>query len=301
MKWSVPVVLFGVGLLAAAFPRIAAYGLLHPFRRDASTRVTEAAWANLRAAGIDARPFDLEDEDGAQVSGFRFRPLGVELSRTVVYLHGIADCGLSGLSLAAPLAARGIELVVIDLRAHGRSGGSCCTFGVLEKRTVSRVVDSLTSPDWSGRRHRVGVFGTSLGAAVAIQAAARDPRIDALVAQSAFTDLKTIAHDYVARLTGVRWPWLCDRILDEAEKIGRFRIEDVSPIEAIARVRCPILLVTGEADAKISPEYSRRIFDAATCEKRLLILPGAGHDDVFVRGGRQYLDLVADFFATALR
>ena len=50
-------------------------------------------------------------------------------------------------------------------------------------------------------------------------------------------------------------------------------------MRAAPAIRCPVLLIHGAEDSATPPDHSRRIFDALTCRKDLLLLPGVGHDD----------------------
>lgn len=83
-------------------------------------------------------------------------------------------------------------MVAYDSRAHGDSAGEFCTYGYYEKQDLQRVIDGI-----DGRP--IVVIGTSLGAAVALQAAAEDSRIDGVVAAESFSDLPTVATE--------RAPW----------------------------------------------------------------------------------------------
>ena len=155
-----------------------------------------------------------------------------------------------------------------DSRAHGESAGDFCTYGFNEKRDLRRVIDQVESGP-------VVVIGSSLGAAVGLQAAAEDPRISAVVAAESFSDLKTVATE--------RAPWFFTdgairRSFALAERLGHFRVEEVSPVAAAARIHVPVFLIHGADDRETPPEHSRRIFDALGGPKRLLILEGAGHN-----------------------
>ena len=155
-----------------------------------------------------------------------------------------------------------------DSRAHGESGGEICTYGFYEKRDLQRVLDVL-------EKGPVIVIGSSLGGAVAIQSAADDSRITAVVAAESFSDLRTIATE--------RAPWFftaktISRALALAEKQGSFRVDDVSPMAAARRIQVPVFLLHGAEDRETPPEHTRRIFEALSGRKRLLIVQGAGHN-----------------------
>jgi uncharacterized protein len=235
-------------------PGWAAGGLLHPARR-AVDRSLAAKYGSLTFAG-----------DGVMLSGWKL-PAHGKARGTVVYLHGIADNRGSSLG-AARLTLRGFDVVAYDSRAHGDSDGTACTYGFYEKNDLRRVIDAVA-------REPVVVIGSSLGAAVALQAAAEDRRIHAVVAAESFSDLKTIATERAPRLLtkgAIR------KAFAVAEAQGRFQVDAVSPMLAASRITVPVLLLHGELDRETSPAHSRRIYDALAGEKRLIVVPRAGHN-----------------------
>jgi pimeloyl-ACP methyl ester carboxylesterase len=191
----------------------------------------------------------------------------------IVFLHGIADNRQSGLGVARRFVRRGYDVLLYDGRAHGASGGQCCTYGFHEKHDLSRALDALGV----ARESTVILLGHSLGAAVALQAAANEQRISHVIAVSAFSDLETIVRD--------RAPWFATQkdvtaALRLASRRGDFILEEVSPQRAASRIRVPVLLVHGECDRETTPDHSRRIFDALTGSKELRIVRNADHDHI---------------------
>jgi pimeloyl-ACP methyl ester carboxylesterase len=238
-------------------PAWGAGALLHPGR----TRVSVVP-------ALPHRDFAVEG-DGVVLRGWDFPARPPARGPPVVYLHGIGDNRASGLWIAERLVAEGHEVVVYDGRAHGDSTGDACTYGVRERRDLSRVLDAL------GIRRAV-LVGVSLGAAVALQAAADDPRVVGVVSSATFSDLETVARE--------RAPFLASEAqIREAFAIasaqGGFSVADASPLRAAPRIHVPVLLVHGTGDRKTSPAHSRRVFDALGDPRRLLLVQGAGHDD----------------------
>ncbi len=245
------VVALGCGALRAA----GANGLLHPGRHVLDATLREAH-PQVTFAGADVT-----------LSGWKFPAKGARRG-TVVYLHGIADNRSSGLTAAVRFSARGFDVIAYDSRAHGDSTGDICTFGFYEKQDLQRVLDVLESGP-------VIVMGSSLGAAVALQAAAEDGRISAVVAAESFSDLRTVATE--------RAPWFFPartirQALVLAEKQGRFEVDAVSPQESARRISVPVLLIHGALDHETPPEHSRRIFDSLRGQRRLLLVDGVGHN-----------------------
>ena len=206
---------------------------------------------------------------GVALKGWRCPAAGPLRRGTVVYLHGVADNRASGRSVIERFARRGFDVVAYDSRAHGESEGEVCTYGFFEKQDLGRVIDGL--PDGA-----VVLIGASLGAAVALQRAAEDPRVTAVVAAETFADLRSVATERAQYFFPSS---VIARAFDVAEARGRFVVDDVSPIRAAALITAPVLLIHGERDTATSPEHSRRVFAALRGSKRLILVPGAAHNE----------------------
>jgi pimeloyl-ACP methyl ester carboxylesterase len=242
----------GVG--CGQVPGWAAGGLLHPSRRTVDAALV-SRYGAVPLAG-----------DGVDLVGWKLAARGAARG-TIVYLHGVADNRASSLG-AAHLTERGFDVVAYDSRAHGRSAGEACTYGFYEKRDLRRVIDALD-------RRPVIAIGSSLGAAVALQAAAEDERIRGVVAAESFSDLRTIATERAPRILT---RGAIQKAFAIAEAEGRFVVADVSPVRAAARIRVPVLLLHGADDRETPPAHSQRIFDALAGPRQLVVVPGAGHN-----------------------
>jgi len=158
--------------------------------------------------------------------------------------------------------------VAYDSRAHGESEGEACTYGWYEKQDLRRIVDTIVPGP-------IVLVGASLGAAVALQEAAIDPRISAVVAAEGFSDLRSIATE---RAPFVFTGQILRRAFSLAEEQGHFPIDAVRPEDAASHLTIPVLLVHGDADSDTPPEHSRRVFAALKGPKKLIIVPGARHN-----------------------
>ena len=187
----------------------------------------------------------------------------------MVYLHGVADNRSSATGIIERFGRQGFDVVAYDSRAHGESGGEVCTYGYFEKEDLHRVLDTVSGGP-------IVLLGTSLGAAVAIQEAAHDPRVSAIVAVETFSDLRTVATE---RAPVFFTSGIIERAFALAELRGHFRVDAVSPVEAAAGVRSPVLLIHGAADIDTRPEHSRRVLAALAGPKRLILVPGARHNE----------------------
>jgi alpha-beta hydrolase superfamily lysophospholipase len=236
-------------------PTWGANALLHPSRRP----VTQVPAVKFEKVNLDV---------GIHLVGWLFR---TEHPRRglVVYLHGLGANRSSGISIAQHFNALGFDVLAYDSRAHGESGGDACTYGFYEKRDLSRALDRLGGGP-------IVVFGASLGAGIALQAAAEDSRIALVVAVAPFSDLRTAASE--------RAPFFASRAnIDEAFRIAEreaaFRADDVNPAAAAARIHAPVLVIHGADDRETPPAHSERIYAALAGPKKLVLVPGAHHND----------------------
>ena len=245
-----------LSLGASQLPWLGAMAMLHPFRRPAPA----------------ATPSGLEEVtmrgEGVALKAWRGKAEGTRRG-TLIYLHGVADHRGSGAGVLERFRRRGFDVIAYDSRAHGQSGGELCGYGFYEKQDLRRVMDTLDAGP-------VILCGSSLGAAVAMQHAAADPRVSAVIAAECFSDLRTVATERVPFfLRGT----LIGKAFQQAEQKGGFRIDDVSPVIAARSIRVPVLLVHGAEDQDTPPAHSKRLLEALRGPKQLILVKGAAHNE----------------------
>jgi pimeloyl-ACP methyl ester carboxylesterase len=244
-----------VRLLVDQAAGIGAGALLHPARRDGSI-ATPSSCIDQVFEGLDTK-----------LVGWWCRAQGVRRG-TIVYLHGVADNRASAVGVIQRFVPLGFDVIAYDSRAHGLSDGEFCTYGFHEKEDLRRVIDVVEPGP-------MVLIGTSLGAAVALQQAALDPRVAAVVAAETFSDLRTIASE---RAPFFFTPALINRAFALAERQGGFKVDEVSPVRAAEAISVPVLLVHGAADVETVPAHSERVLAALGGPKQLMIVAGAGHN-----------------------
>jgi uncharacterized protein len=251
----VAVILVFALVASSQLPAIGAGGLLHPGRRQVTGAVPRAC-QDATFPG-----------EGVSLKGWKCRATGSRRG-TMVYLHGVADNRTSGAGVVDRFGPRGFDVVAYDSRAHGDSGGDLCTYGFYEKQDLHRVLDAVQPGP-------IVLIGTSLGAAVALQEAAGDPRVTAVVTAEIFSDLRTVATERAPFFFTSR---VISRAFRLAEQQGAFQVDAVSPMTAARAITQPVLLIHGDADVDTPPDHSRRVLDALAGPKRLILVPGAGHN-----------------------
>lgn len=269
-------VILVVGTLGIHF--IAPYGIIQPMRKHLKTAPSDY--------GLQAESLYLTTDDGIGMDGYRtFSRLDYTMG-AMILVHGIGSCKEDMMGLADMLAYSGIETYLFDLRAHGRSGGKYCTYGFYEKEDIKAIVTKVKAdrPDL-----RLGIWGNSLGGAIALQALEADPRIDYGIIESTFTDLRSVVEAYQARLMKIPLPFAARYALSRAAEIGEFDPDRVQPVESARNIRQPVLIAHGEEDERIAFENGQRIFDnLASADKEFVPVPGGRHMGMMAVGGEWY-------------
>ncbi|MBK5530433.1 alpha/beta hydrolase [Pseudomonas sp. TH06] len=197
----------------------------------------------------------------------------------ILYLHGVRWNLTGQLFRIEQLRAAGYSVLAIDYRGFGKSKGDLPSeSSVYEDARVAWERFKLLQPDPNKRL----IYGHSLGGAVAIDLAAelgmeatRDHTalpVRGLVIESTFTSLADVAAAVANTSLPVRW--LLSQKFDSIDKI--------------ADIHMPLLVVHGLADAFVPSRFSEQLFNAAQQPKRLLLVPGATHNNSMALGGQNY-------------
>lgn len=208
---------------------------------------------------LAVEPVTIRADDGVSLAGwFLPRPE----APAVILLHGYPAEKADLLPLAAALAPQFATLLV-DQRYFGASEGSVTTLGFRERQDLKRMLDFVQA---RGAR-AIGVFGFSLGGAVALLTAAEDSRVGAIVAYAPFADLRVLGRELYGWMWLARYPFVEAMLLWSRLFLGA-DITRPSPAEAAARLTVPVLLVHSRADEQIPFAHAERLRAALAANPR---------------------------------
>lgn len=244
--------------------------------------------------GLTYEEINVIANDGIKLNGWLVKA-GLSAKGTILFLHGVGDCKIAGIPYAKLFHDHGFNAFLYDSRRHGESEGSFCTYGYYEKHDVVKIIDYLASRG-DIKLGKVGIFGTSMGAAIAIQAAAIDKRIVAIVAENSFATLRSIFDDYQKRIIKIPFHYLRNIVIKRSELMAKFKANDVSPLDAVHHIHLPIIFICGEDDKHIKSRYSRLLHENTDEPKELFVIPNAHHNDTWQVAGKIYEQKLMDFF-----
>ena len=263
-----------------------------------------AAAAAHRVAGTrnaHLATIDLDRPDGVRLRAWHFTRRAPSRG-TVLVTHGVSSNRADQIALAALLLDADYDVLAPDARGHGDSAG-LATYGVLEAGGIVAWADEVARlrPD-GGRGRCLFAVGASLGAAQTLLAeAARPGTFCAIVADSAFTTLVDAALDRIARRIGVGET--AGRLLGRPVAFAggvyadfRYGIDfrAASPIDRIAGLAAPILLIHGGADLD-TPVWHALALAAAQPRAELWVVPGAAHVGSWRAAPRAYPERIVSF------
>lgn len=254
-------------------------------------------WSLADYPNLKAEPVTFRSSTGVTIAG-RFFP-GASKA-TIVLSHGYGDNQNQMLPWADFLNRSGFSVFTYDMRARGASGGSAVTLGALEQYDLVSAVEYLaTRPDVDPSR--IGALGVSLGGSVTILAAARDPRIKAIVDDCGFSDATDVINTSFEHFIGIpAWPF-APVAVQIAEWRAGVNVSAVRPMDVIGSISPrPVFIIHGTADREVPPDNSVRNYDAARQPKQIWWVAGAGHADSRQVAGAEYARRVDAFFHQAL-
>ncbi|MFC1838693.1 alpha/beta hydrolase [Thermodesulfobacteriota bacterium] len=192
----------------------------------------------------------------------------------ILFCHGNAGNISHRLDNIRLLMEMRLNVLIFDYRGYGKSTGNPSEKGI--------YLDTLSAYDYLADKEKVKpekivVFGRSLGAAAAIDVAAKR-KVKSVIIESAFLSTR-----HMARKMGI------------FSLLSPFLPAHYNNIEKIAMVTIPKLIIHGKKDEIVPVSMGEKLFEAAVKPKFFYWIEGAEHNDTFVVGGREYLNTFKNF------
>jgi len=237
--------------------------------------------------------------DGVQLFGW-FIPAAKTSEKTIIILHGRGQNRGDILASTHFLHRFGFNLLYFDFRGAGESGGALSSIGYLELRDFDAALEFLKRNKEEEAKN-IGVYGLSMGGAVALYETANRPDIKCVAAEAAFESFNGI----VARYAWVNKKTPYFPVIQLGLMLTRLRLgidpEPFSPLYHIAKISPrPILFVAGSHDAIMPVKDVKRLFAAAKHPKEMWIVQGAAHGKCAEVGGEEYKTRLSSFFSKYL-
>lgn len=189
----------------------------------------------------------------------------------------------------------GHNVLIVDQRASGKSGGSVISFGINESKDCHAWLAYML--EHFGPDSKIILTGISMGAATVMMAAGKPlpTNVIGILADCGYTSPKAIIKKVIRDMklpADLLYPF----VKLAARVLGRFDLEECSAIEAMRSCHVPVIFFHGETDDYVPCVMSRENYNACTARKKLVTTPEAGHGLCYPADPKGYLNALREFF-----
>ena len=215
-----------------------------------------------------------------------------------ILVHGYKGSAKRDMCGAHKLArSQGHNILLIDQRGNGKSGGKSITFGVKERCDLLSWINYASS-----RFGDIPIFlvGVSMGGATVLMATDMDlpENVVGVMADCPFSSPKAIIKK-VCKDRGMPeciYPFVTIGAL----LYGHFNPNKEEAVKSVKNSRVPILILHGKKDSFVPYEMAKEIYDSAKCEKEIHIFDDADHGMSYMTDPEKYEELVNSFVKKCL-
>lgn len=232
---------------------------------------------------------------------------------TIIISHGYRCPSIYFRSVAAIAYAHGVNILLFDYRAHGKSGGRMTTCGISEVHDLVAAIQVATNQPETAP-DQVFVHGFSMGAAVAFLLP-EDSAVAGVIADSAYASLDQMILPFVkqtffqetagwrgpARLVRLLIPALANVTLIGGQALFYIRHHRqliARPDRHIGYQKTPILLIHAKNDPLTDVKHAKRLATAARKAGRAIreyYTPSQTHCGSYGHDPHQYVTLLWEF------
>ncbi|MGE5279842.1 MAG: alpha/beta hydrolase [Deltaproteobacteria bacterium] len=229
------------------------------------------------AVGLPYEDVTLSAADGTRLHGW-YVPR-VSPRATLLFFHGNGGNVSHRVRKIHAFHEMGLAVFIVDYRGYGRSAGRPSEKGLYQDADAAYrylVKERGVTPS-----SKLILYGESLGSAVAVDLAARQPAAGVIL-EGAFTRVAEMARQV--------FPFVPTAFL-------RYRFDSLAKVE---RVTAPLLVIHSHNDEVVPFGMGRRIFDAAASDAKDIITVYGGHNESFYEYRREIRQKIDEFLDQAV-
>jgi fermentation-respiration switch protein FrsA (DUF1100 family) len=243
----------------------------------------------------DSEEVEFTTEDGLLIRGWFLPAKSARPSRTLIICHGLGANRSNFLPYVQVGDALEANVLIFDFRGHGDSDGHTVTIGYWEKLDVLAAVKYLRE-ERPNQAREVFAIGISMGSAALIRAAAEvNPPLNGIIVDSGFPSARELTNHVLAQYPSAVRPFIAGPGVPLACLHAGCWLPDVRPIDDIARVRAPLLMIHDQGDGLMILENAQRLFNQAMEPKKMWVTRIGSHGSSFFGAREDYLQTVRDF------
>lgn len=239
-------------------------------------------------------PFDeisIVSDDGLTLRADMLHGSGT--GKTVIFFHGYkSEPACDFAAMYDFYKSLGCDLIYVHMRAHGKSDGTYIGFGALDRYDVVQWTNKAAElfPD-----NDIYLHGMSMGAASILQSADLDlnKNVRGVIADCGYSDLSTVFRNLVGKLYHL--PTMFVDVFEYVNLLkAGYGFREASSVRSVSVARVPLVYICGDCDRYVPKDMALEIFNACKSEKKLLLVPGAGHAASYMCSKDEYEALVRE-------
>ena len=214
---------------------------------------------------------------------------------TILLAHGYRSSKMVDFSLAFEMYhSLGMNILIPDQRAHGKSEGKYITFGIKESRDMEQWI-AFHNENFC--KIPLILSGLSMGASTVLYLADKDlpDNVKGIIADCGFTSPKEIIRSVfqnVTHLPAAPTLWVTNLF---TRCFAGFGLNDKDTRDVLKNCKVPVLLVHGVEDGFVPCEMTKQAYTACSGQKELLLVEKADHGVSFLVEKERYVNTVIAF------
>ncbi len=262
-------------------------------------RTQKVDGAQMDVSNVEKIPFQrifIESKDAITLAGkyYHFR----DHAPLILFFHGYHGTALrDGNGILSYAQKNGYNILLVDQRAHGKSGGKCITFGIKER------YDCLDWIRYANRRFGdhtpIVLAGISMGASTVLMASdlGLPANVKGIMADCPYSEPKEILKKVMKQKKyPVNVTYTAVRL--GGKFFGKFDIEEHSALESMKNCYVPVLFIHGDEDELVPYQMSQDCYEACmSYDKRHVVVKGAAHGMSYCVDKTMYEKEIEDFLA----
>ena len=242
----------------------------------------------------------ITSHDGLKLHGTYFK--GDEGKKAVICFHGYTSEGLNDYgSLSNYYLKHGFRMLLVDLRAHGKSEGEHIGFGNMDRLDGARWVDWMVEK--AGSDVQILLHGNSMGSATVCMMSGLElpPQVKGIISDCAFTSMKDVFTHVLHSMYHIpAFPMLQLADWANKKKVG-YGLDDLSSAREVKKAKVPFLFIHGEDDVFVPCWMTEEIYKNCASPKTKLIVKGAGHGESYYKDTEAYEKAMDSFIGGIIK